>query len=467
MYDMSCSWTDDFPISEDPILTQFYMNRLGGVKQLGQVPKFCPGATHTRLNHMGYAAKLMKLICNVLASRGTAIRSNEGIQSTKIHDCGQPAYGHAAEYLLMYLEQEANPGTKPLTHNDRNLILLDAKVPGNGKRKRTLSEVLRTENADPKIVKEFLTKRKPDSNNFLATMGYDIISHKLMGADVLAYLEMDAKLSGYWQVPPFAKRFIRHAALYSDGYGLDVSKKMHHLDNPITMAKSTLETYVGMHENRYWHALSLIYERKIQRSLESAIRGGLINKEDVWLMQDGGIDLKLGGCEETHPEAHEYFMGYFEAKPFLPGIVLKLKGRKRHVLDNENLVEISEQEKETFLKLYHNPTRLTVLEKAVESKFGIPMLCAVLPDPNKMKFADVPFYDGKPGAVGTLHNEYPKFIENLHERFNDFFSVRFHFHPDNIYEVNPKWRSIWKFIQDEIKKEQEFQKSRVKVISSN
>tara|TARA_Y100000310_G_scaffold89923_1_gene87071 strand:+ start:31770 stop:33101 length:1332 start_codon:yes stop_codon:yes gene_type:complete len=396
-------------IANDDVLNHPVMQRLRWVKQLGQIDGVNSRAVHTRYDHSGYAAKIAKNICEILIQKKRLPAAEMDIvQHTKLHDMGHPAFSHPVEYVL----QEHSD----MNHNKRALQLMNSDETDN--KGRTLNRVIEESGASPEGVRKLLTKEDPASA---------ICSNKIIGADKLAYTFMDAYVCGFNQLPPAWQAILPFITYADDKLGLDVGMQARQQDDPISMVCATQTFYFRMYTDLYLSPESLALERHIQKAVENSIKAGMLNPNDVWNMGDGALVHTIARNNSKDPlvkKAQEHLACYTHSGDmYHRTLAYKFERFLKHGSREEAKSKISPAFASSFLKTFQKPSLLTELEDRLEQETSIPYICSVLPDPEKVRPANITLFSGT-RIVDTLKNYNPKHYEMLNECAEREFAIR-------------------------------------------
>lgn len=409
------TWEFDVDGEEDLVLNHPVMEPQRYHRQLGQIEKIISGASHTRLDHSGYARKVARASCRVLRKRGRLpCAENDIVHATALHDMGHPPFSHAVEYVLKEFD-----GGK--THHEKALELLESDLKdGKG---RTIRDVLEIYDADLDNVRKLLTGSDPTKGGNPASK---IFTDKTLGADKLAYTLMDAVRCGFYQLPPNWRKIIPHLTFFKDDVGFDISMIFNQLEHQIQMLTSSQDLHFRMYTGLYLMAMSLAYERPIQKAVEFAIRGDLLKPEDIWGMGDDSLITSIRDAKDRSnkyiKKAQEILRGYCLGAPFVPAVSFKYKQFEIDKFAEEVIIPIERDFVTTFLETFSNPLRLTELEEVLEENLKTPVLVSVLPDPNKVRPGTVKLYQN--GTYkGTLRDLVPKHYEKLEEEAARAFSI--------------------------------------------
>ena len=405
----------EFEVDEDDlVLSHPVMEPQRNHKQLGQIEAIYSGASHTRLNHSGYARKVAKASCKVLRKRGRLTDSeNDIVHATGLHDMGHPPFSHAAEYVLKELD-----GGK--THHEKTLELLDSDLKdGKG---RTIRDVLEIYDVDVDNVKKLLTGSDSKKGGNSASK---IFTDKTLGADKLAYTFMDAAMCGFYQMPPNWKRIIPYLTFFKDDVGFDISMAFGTLEHQVQMLSASQDIHFRMYTGLYLTAPSLAYERHIQKSIEFGARGGILVPKEVWSMGDSDLLTRIRHSEKKDhsvERAKEILSGFLMKQPYVPAVSFKFKQFEIDKFAEEVVVSIEKEFSSAFLQTFSNPLRLTELEDRLTEELKTPILISVLPDPQKVKPGEVKLYQN--GTYkGTLRDLVPKHYEKLEEEAARAFAI--------------------------------------------
>lgn len=395
-------------VVDDPVLNHPAMQRLRWVKQLGQVDGVNSRAVHTRYDHSCFAAYIGGHICSILNSKGRLPSSERDlVQLIKLHDYGHPPFSHAVEYVLRE--------HTPTDHKQRALLLLDSDEHDN--HGHTLADVLEMTGTNIANLRRLL-----EGKNHAGT----ICTDKTLGADKLAYTSMDAFVCGYNQMPPAWQSLVPFIT-FLEHLGLDVGMRVRQQDDPISMVCAMQTFYFRMYSDVYLSPESLALERHIQKAVELSIAAGILVPKTIWELGDGA----LVHCIEVAPlknekvnEAQSQLSRYTQAGDVYQRAVAFIFERFLHnQYPDEKAHPLDEVFKTDFLAAFNKPSRLSALEETLSRQIGIPFICSLLPDPEKMKPADVPLYVGA-RHVHNLREYRPMHYKMLDEHAESFFAIR-------------------------------------------
>ncbi len=397
---------------DDPVLNHPILQVQADHKQLGQVAYVLPQAKHSRFNHFGFVKYITDRICRQLEEKGDFIGSrNNVVQFAKIHDMGHPPFSHAVEYVLRDLTK--------VDHNERALQLLGSNK--KDKSGRTLPDVLEFSGACVNFLKEMLEGKRIEAK---------IVTDKSIGADKLAYTFMDADLCDFYQTPPDWERLIPFLR-FIDDYGVDLRKTPKQVIDQTALLTAMQYFYFKMYTEVYLSPESMAYERHLQKAVELAIRAEVLSAEEVWDLGDDTLLNKINNGNHSNveknylaQEAKEVLQGLIMRDPYVSILALKYTGIKKEQVRGQKVIEIEKRFKDEFLNTFKNPLRLTELESAIANDIkGIPVLCCLLPDPEKVVPTDVPLYDaGK--KITTLRTESKGHFHALEEMRDEHFAIR-------------------------------------------
>ena len=208
--------------------------------------------------------------------------------------------------------------------------------------------------------------------------------------------------------------------------GIDINLDEDELRSPIGIITALQYFYFRMYTEVYLSAASLAMERHVQRAVEFGFRAGILNAETAWDLNDGALVHEIQTSKidnELVREAQESIKGLTNGHRYVPIIALKYDQFKNDQFKREKVIPIDEEFKNKFLNAFTNPYNLTKLEQELSRQLSVPILCSVLPDPEKVKPSDVPLYsNGK--KVATIREMRPSHYANLEEQARQFFAIR-------------------------------------------
>src|SRR3989344_1692736 len=400
---------------DDPVLNHPLLQVQADHKQLGQVAYVLPQAKHSRFNHFGFAKYIADRICNDLEKRENLPGSRKNIvQFTKIHDMGHPPFSHAVEYVLRDITG--------IDHNKRALMLLESNIKDNHKLDgRTLKDVLEYSGACVDFLKEMFEGKRKEAK---------ICSDKSIGADKIAYTLMDADICDFYQSPPDWEALLPYLT-FIDDYGIDIRKTPKQLIDPTAILTAMQYFYFKMYTEVYLSPESMAYERHLQKAVELAIRAEVLSPDEIWDLGDDSLLNRVSNGNHSSAqknnlaqEAKEVLQGLTMRDPYVSVLALKYAGIKKEQVRGQKVISIEKEFKDDFVKCFQNPLRLTELEAAIiDDTKGIPILCCLLPDPEKVVPSDVPLYEaGK--RVTTLKTESKRHFDALEEMRDEHFAIR-------------------------------------------
>jgi len=413
--------------ANDLVLNHPVLQGLRGIKQLGQIEAIFPSANHTRYDHTCYTAAIVTSYCEVLEKIGRLPCSrNDIIQYAKLHDAGHPPFSHAIEHVLK--------GMTGMDHNRRALFLLNSSKTDS--RGRTLSEVLEISDADITQLKKLL-----QGENSART----ICSDKTMGADKIAYTQMDAVYCQFDQSPPNWQHLLPYLTFHDGGLGIEIKNREGQHRDPIGIVCALQNFYFRMYNEVYLSPHSLALERHIQKAVELSIQGKIFSAEEVWEFSDGALIDRIESTKRKNSstkKAQQTLLGFTRSgDTYTPALAFKQEPFTITGFEKEKILVLDPQFRTQFLTTFANPLHLTILEDKMENELGIPFLCSVLPDPEKVKPSDIPLYH-KGSKVATLKEHLPQHFSNLEEQARLFFAIRLLTPKENQVEAVKKHKDI-------------------------
>lgn len=397
---------------DDPVLKHPVLLVQQDHKQLGQVAYVFPQAKHSRYNHFGFAKFIADQICKQLEQTGNLPGSrNNIVQFTKVHDMSHAPFSHAIEYVL-----------EPLTgldHKKRALQLLDSNT--RDSKGRTLADVLEYQGACISFLKEMFEGKRKEAK---------ICTDKTIGADKIGYTLMDADMCDYYWNPPDWESLLPFLT-FIDDYGIDIRKTPKQTIDQTAILTALQYFYFKMYTEIYLSPESMAYERHLQKAVELAIRAEILPPEEIWDLGDDTLLDRISNGNHSNEaknrlaqQAKEFLQGAKERDPFVSVLALKYSGIKKERVRGQKVSEIERKFKTDFVEAFRNPLRLTELETAMtEDLKGIPVLCCLLPDPEKIVPSDVPLYEAG-RKVSTLKKENVRHFSALEEMADDHFAIR-------------------------------------------
>lgn len=398
-------WQHNVTPEENPVINHPIMQAQRYHMQLGQISALYPGAVHVRFHHCGYTGHIAGAVYDILARKGRHPGSrNDIVAGAYLHDGAHCAFSHGIGYLV-----EALTNTD---HNKRIIALLNSDI--KDAYGRTPRKAILDFGGDPDTVIRLLRDKPPISQ---------VWSHKVVGADLLAYLLMDAEMTGFDQEPPDWERLIPYLTYFdSRGIGIEVNNSPRALENPLSMVCATQQFQFRMYTEIYHCPQSIALQRHIQKATELGINAGVIDPNKVWDIEDQKlIDLLKNGHDALNQElmarARATVQGYTNRQPFVPAGVFHYE---RFAKPGE--LPIDERYGVDFANAYNDPRNLTLLEEKLEKELGTPVLLALFPDPKKLEPKDLDIYS-KNELVGTLKTECPDHVRALEEQAKRCFYI--------------------------------------------
>ncbi|MBI2671519.1 hypothetical protein HYX16_01155 [Candidatus Woesearchaeota archaeon] len=378
-------------------------------KQLGQVAYVLPEAKHSRYHHAGFAKYIADRICKELEERGNLPGSrNDIVQFTKIHDISHPTFSHAVEYILKYLTG--------VTLKQKALQILDSDI--TDKKGRTIKDVLELSGACVNNLKDmFLGKNKT----------VKVCSDKSIGADKIGYTIVDSETVGFYlQLTGWED--LLPSLTFIDEYGLDIRKTAKQTIDGINIARALQYIYFKMYTEVYLSPESMAYQRHLQKAIELAVRGGILSAEELWEIGDDTLLSRInnGGSIKDNPltqRAKETLSGLMVRDPYSSVVALKIAGLKKERIEGQRTLKIGKEFRDDFVKTFDNPLRLTELEDIITNDMkGVPVLCCLIPDPEKVKPTDIPLYEaGK--KVSSLREQSEAHYKSLEALADEHFTI--------------------------------------------
>ena len=217
---------------------------------------------------------------------------------------------------------------------------------------------------------------------------------------------------------------------FIDDYGVDIRRTPNQTIDQLALLSTMQYFYFKMYTEVYLSPLSMAYERHLQKAVELAIQSEIITADEIADLGDDTLLYKINNGSPNQvkghaaQEARDLLQSLTSRRPFVSVAAFKYAGLKKEHVENQEVIEIKREYKENFVKAFKNPLRLTELETAIsEDLKGIPVLCCLLPDPEKIKPTDVPLYDaGK--KVTTLRTEDEVHYKSLEKMADEHFAIR-------------------------------------------
>jgi hypothetical protein len=261
--------------------------RLNRILQLGPAYGVYPGATHTRASHSIGVYHLARRLLLGLAERGAGDwLSGEGAASflcaALLHDLGHFPYTHSLKDLPLRTHESLAAGlmvTSPL------------------------KELIADTGGDPYLAAAIVDPRSglyppqgedPESGKAAELRFYRKLLSGCLDPDKMDYLNRDARYCG---VPYGAQDvdFIFSRLYPHRERGIDIDSK------GIPGVESVLFAKYLMYRSVYWHPVVRASTAMIKKALLGGIRDGVINREDLYHLDDQGLFALMAGRAPDYP----------------------------------------------------------------------------------------------------------------------------------------------------------------------
>ena len=355
--------------------------RLRGVRQLGLSENIFPGAIHTRFEHsLGAMAQCREFIYPMVRKDLFHMDLARTLEiAALLHDVGHAPFSHVFENLLhCYSSLYKN-------HNDRTRSIITADLWGP----------ICDAGADPKCVADIAVKAHPSAQ---------IISHKSIGAEKIAYVRADQHHCGFPPTPLMIGDLSENLLYLDNTFGVD--------ERMVPRVMEIQRYYFSMYSEVYLRKGTLALERVANRQLQLFFEDGRLNPDDVWGMTDFDLTRKLLdlGAEEFPKQLYSGKRELLKA-----AVVLTLPGHEsKELTRGKPILSLPMDKPSDFFAYYSDPRHVLEAERALSSELSIPLedlVFACSYDPVRLLPQDVAIFtpDGQPMA--TLNSRYPSHVD--------------------------------------------------------
>ncbi len=252
------------------------IQRLRGVRQMGQADLVYPGAVHSRFEHsLGTYDLMRRMLAQLLEGASGRLLREDDLRCLLVaalcHDVGHYPFSHTLE------------GIAPLPRHEertRRILLRDPQV----------VEVLRGDwRVDPERVAAVVDESVP------LRAASDLRLRELLSGplnpDRLDYLERDSHHAGV----PYGRaidseRLMGAIAFAPDGIRLGVSPK------GVSAVETLIFASYLMYRELYWHHTVRAAQAMVRRAVTEALRLGELDLDELAAQDDGGALARLRAC---------------------------------------------------------------------------------------------------------------------------------------------------------------------------
>ncbi|MFW5746046.1 MAG: HD domain-containing protein [Nanoarchaeota archaeon] len=352
-----------------PIITHPQFQKLNGKRQTGILYKTYPGVTHTRFEHSIGTFQIAQAITQHLDIPDIDARAVQAY--ALLHDICHAPYSHNLEYVLEN------------GHNGRAIAMVES-----------MRETIEKSDVDCDRVLSLMKKQHPL---------YEVVKHKVLGADKLDWMFRDAHHVGRSDGPD-AKNIIQH--LIYDGNQIKV-----HADGAAEVAKMQ-HHYSDMHTFLYYSQQYLSNQRMLQRAVQGAMHADEIDEDTLVDMTDAELDgvLARSSCPETRHLSNHLHQDPTRYQPIVSIRIQPFNRQEQHA------VGVSKDTCMRFLDTYKSGAALSRLESALGDDVLVTTIVDLerLTDPH-----DVRLHTGL-----TLFEYMPQLAQSLEEAAYACFSIR-------------------------------------------
>jgi HD superfamily phosphohydrolase len=252
------------------------IQRLRGIRQMGQAELVYPGAVHTRFEHsLGTYDLMRRMLAQLLRAGGGAQLREEDLRCLLVaalcHDVGHYPFSHTLEGVASLPRHEER--TRRILLGDRELVVVLERLWA----------------VDPERVAAVVDESAP------LTAESDRRLRELMtgplNPDRLDYLERDSHHAGV----PYGRaidteRLMGAIAFAPDGVRLGVTGK------GVSAVETLIFASYLMYRELYWHHTVRAAQAMVRRAVTEALRLGELDLDELADQDDGGALARLRAC---------------------------------------------------------------------------------------------------------------------------------------------------------------------------
>ncbi|MBI4146038.1 HD domain-containing protein [Candidatus Woesearchaeota archaeon] len=358
--------------------------RMRRIRQLGLADIIFPGAVHTRFEHLiGAYEQCRRYTAELLRKE---MMTREEAQAAEIaallHDVGHGPYSHLIEDALR------NSAFK--SHNTHTSHII----------KNHLAETITASGTDVNLVLSIVEKKHPLSQ---------LISHKTIGADKVAYITVDQHHVGYPASPLVTADLPRHMIYKDNTLGTDERMK----ENLIALQRFYFTMYSEVYMRKQTNAVQRVFERAVQLALQH----GALKPDEIWQLTDDQLVSKLIHAQGSWTKTvQELFYGHRNL--LKAAVVLRPPSEETKEIIVGKPIRTLPLADNKFFEHYANPDNVLKAEQALAKEFEIPLddiaFCRVA-HPSKLVPEDVQLFDPLGNKTMTLFEKYPKHKHSMQE----------------------------------------------------
>jgi len=251
--------------------------RLGRIRQLGLAFQVYPGAVHTRLNHSLGVFHLAKRMIQVLLNHPQCpVLTLEGVKAFLVaclaHDLGHFPYAHVFEDSIRLTDHEELSAEALLLPEVQNIVREDIGT-------------------DPYLAASIVNTSLPLEDRIEETNFYRSLLSGVLDPDKLDYLNRDAYFCGI----PYGIQdtdFIISQMVPLPSYQIALTTK------GIMSVENVLFSKYLMYRSVYWHKGVRAPSSIIRKTMEVALRAGILKDTDLYFLDDYNFASTLS---KIHP----------------------------------------------------------------------------------------------------------------------------------------------------------------------
>ncbi|RJQ21171.1 HD domain-containing protein [Candidatus Woesearchaeota archaeon] len=378
-----------------PIIDTQAFQRMRRIKQLGIADMVFPGAVHTRFEHMIGAYEQCRKYAQELVRKGM-LSQEEGFAcevAALLHDVGHGPYSHLIEDVLRVSKSRFK------SHNEHTAHVI----------KELLSAAIIASGADPELVLDIVNKKNPLSQ---------LVSHKTIGADKVAYITVDQHHTGYPASPLMTADLAKNLIFRRGVLGTDERMK----ENLVALQRFYFTMYSEVYLRKQINAVQRVFERAVQLALDA----GAIHADNVWQMTDDQLVAGLTAIEGPWKRAaNELFFGHRNL--LKAAVVLRPPSEEgKEIVVGKPIRTLALASGKLF-EHYADPRNVLRAEKALADRFKVGLeevgFCRV-PAPSKLVPQDVQLFDPLGNQTMTLFEKYPKHRQSMEELASEVTAFR-------------------------------------------
>lgn len=318
-----------FKENEQRVIDCPEVQRLRGVKQLGTAYLVYPGATHTRFNHSLGTAFIARRIINSLRIKGYTIEPETEeliVIGGLIHDISHVPYGHTFEDERKIFER-----------HDKSKHFVTILNRGE------ISDLLNELGIKDKLLK-MLTQKHPTMRQKRNPWMTQIIDDTIC-ADLLDYIRRDAYHTGINK--NYDDRIFSYFIIEDGKLALDFVKNRMERSDARSEVLHLLRVRYFLTERVYYHHAKLSSGAMISKAMELALEEGLVEREDLYKLDDWTLFYFLKGYPKPRPKESPI-------RKLIERVERRDLLKRAYVLSSATLS--SRKSREEFIKKFNPPT---------------------------------------------------------------------------------------------------------------